>query len=82
MLRVPMDVQLVLLPFWGASRAEVEELIAATDEGDLVLVESILCRPQASDLTIEDDGETALVVAACRGHVGTARLVFGGGCHC
>ena len=79
MLCGPMDVQLVLLPFWHASRAEVEELIAAADKGDLVLAESILCRPQAPDLTLEEEGVTPLLAAACQGHVETARLLLEAG---
>ena len=88
-LLVPMDLQLVLLPFYEASREEVEELIAAVLLCRPSVVEEVLQRPQDPDLAVENTGIlqsphnfiTALLAAIDVRHVEIVRLLLEAGAH-
>lgn len=71
------DLQLVLLPFESISLDEVEELIDAAADGQVMKVEEFLKRPVDPDVT--DNETTALSEAASEGHVEVARLLLEAG---
>eukprot|EP00439_Symbiodinium_sp_Y106_P039388 s2056_g4.t2 len=74
-LELPLELQLVILPFSHATDLQITELRRAVERDQLQEVEAILQRPQDADLSVARDWTTALHVAAEHGFVAAARLL-------
>lgn len=74
-LELPLELQLVILPFSHATDLQITELRRAVERDQLPEVEAILQRPQDADLSVARDWTTALHVAAEHGFVAAARLL-------
>ena len=76
----PLDLQLVLLSFLPASKIQIDELSAASEDGEASAVERILRRPQDPDLvnlnSMYELYDTPLVAAAGNGHAQVVRLLL------
>ncbi|CAK8999561.1 unnamed protein product [Durusdinium trenchii] len=75
MLKVPMDLQLVLLPFCSSSDKDIDILVAAASLGDVEIVEKLLQRPQDPD-GHNGDFDSPLHLAAENGHAEVVQLLL------
>ena len=74
----PLELQLVLLPFAGATMEQKLELTMAAEAGDLSELEALLQRPQDPNLA-DGCGTTPLTRAAEAGHVEAVHLLMEAG---
>ncbi|CAE7354943.1 AKT1 [Symbiodinium pilosum] len=77
-LDVPMDLQLVLLPFTDASDSDMFEMTAAATWPDHFWIEELLQRPQDPNL-LDGEGYAALHVACRQGHIENVKLLLEAG---
>ena len=70
----PLEVQLVLLPFCGASIEQILQLTDSAGEGSVSEVEKVLRRPQDPNL-VDSHGNTPLASASYQDHANVVRVL-------